>query len=91
VRHVPKIKGRNPEQVIKQVAANEAVDAHTINQEVTALLSQFNSQQSSITGFMTEVIALNDAKNFTNNEIIEFILGQAKIRDLFSRLTKPLS
>jgi hypothetical protein len=75
VRHVPKIKGRNPEQVIKQVAANEAVDSQTINQEVTALLSQFNSQQSSITGFMTEVIALNDAKNFTNNEIIEFILG----------------
>jgi hypothetical protein len=67
------------------------VDAQTINQEVTALLSQFNSQQSTITGFMTEVIALNDAKNFTNNEIIEFILGQAKIRDLFSRLTKPLS
>jgi hypothetical protein len=51
------------------------VDAQTINQEVTALLSQFSTQQSSITGFMTEVIALNDAKNFTNNEIIEFILG----------------
>ena len=60
VRNVPKIKGRNPEQVIKQIAANKEVDAQTINQEVIQLLAQFNTQQNSIVGFMTEVMTLND-------------------------------
>ena len=88
IRNVPKIKGRNPEQVVKQIAANKDVEAQTINQEVMQLLSQFNIQQSTIVGFMSEVVMLNDSKAFTNNEIIDFILGQSKIRDLFARLSK---
>lgn len=31
---------------------------------------------------------LNDSKSFTNNDVIDFTLGQHKIRSLFTKLTK---
>jgi hypothetical protein len=64
------------------------VDAATINQESISLLSQFNVAQFSVTDFITDVVTLNDSRGFTNNDIIDYILSQAKIRDFFSRLSK---
>jgi hypothetical protein len=34
------------------------------------------------------VIHLNDKRGFTNNDVLEFVLSQAKIRDLFARMVK---
>ena len=43
LRHVPKLKSRNPSQVIKSLQSDINVEARTINQEVICVLSQFNS------------------------------------------------
>ncbi len=56
VRHVPKLKGRNPAQVIKQLASSEGIEASAINAEVTQMLAQFNTQLSNIAEFMAEVV-----------------------------------
>ena len=37
---------------------------------------------------MQAVFSLNDQRGFTNNEVIDYILSQQKVRELFARLTK---
>ena len=91
--HVPKLKGRNPFHVLKQLSGQEVsqgvqADAMTINQESISLLSQFNISSFNIADFISELITLNDSRGFTNNDVLEYILSQAKVRDLFARLSK---
>jgi hypothetical protein len=93
MRHVPKLKGRNPFHVLKQLSGQEAsqgvqADAMTINQESISLLSQFNISSFNIADFISELITLNDSRGYTNNDVLEYILSQAKARDLFARLSK---
>jgi hypothetical protein len=66
-------------------------DAMTINQESISLLSQFNISSFSIAEFISELITLNDSRGFSNNDVLDYILSQPKVRDLFARLSKPQS
>ena len=77
MRHVPKLKGRNPFHVLKQLSgSDESIpDAATINQESISLLSQFNISQFSISDFISEIFTLNDSHGFTNNDVIDYILS----------------
>jgi hypothetical protein len=38
--------------------------------------------------YMCEVITLNDSHGLSNNDIIEYIMTQGKVRGIFSKLTK---